>query len=126
MDQREGISNFREVDINGKPVPLPTPGSAAGTIHGDSSDGTDPGFARKINPFVVVLWLLAGLELGYGMWLLSSVVDGMGPSSSTTDMFQNYLLFNLTPWVLVTGTFTVTGLLFWHANQWQRRRDARG
>ncbi len=115
MDQREGISNFREIDADGNTVPAEAPGSAAPPA---------PAFIRRINPFIVILWLLTALLLIGSIQIFGISLNGLGPNVTPGFVEQfGYILFTLAPWCLLASILITTGLLFWHANQWQKRRD---
>ncbi|HEY8294519.1 MAG TPA: hypothetical protein VIG41_04215 [Micrococcaceae bacterium] len=75
---------------------------------------------RGINPFIVVLWILAaGLVLsGIGMIAQARNPLSAGPGY----MPLSYVLINVAPYALLAGALITGALLFWHAVQWQRHR----
>lgn len=113
MDQREGISNFREIDADGNTVPAEAP---------EPQGPPDSGLLGRINPFIVVLWLLAALLIGGSFQLIVLATTEFGPNGSPGGLEQfGYLIFTLAPWGVLASILIVAGLLFWHANQWQKR-----
>ena len=76
-----------------------------------------------MNPFIVVLWLLAAALVVGGASLL---FGGAGTTAvsfgSTGGPPLTYLLMSFSPQLIVAGLATAMVLLFWHAYQWQRRR----
>lgn len=126
MDQREGISNFREIDANGNPATAPGPGSREFDDWGNPAGehaGSGPAFLQRINPFVVILWLLAALLLGCGLWFF--MVSALGPGFMSGPIPQvTYMMMTFAPFATTAGLAVFAGLLFWHASHWQRRRDA--
>ncbi|WP_457965166.1 hypothetical protein M1E17_02300 [Arthrobacter sp. D1-29] len=115
MEQTEANSiRFREVDKDGRPV---DPETAGGTGAGASAPGSQAGNFR-VNPFIVILWILAlGLNAG-SVWAYANAFSNVGPVSDTTGPQLAFFLMSFAP---LAGTLTVICLLFWHAVQWQRR-----
>ena len=73
-----------------------------------------------INPYIVVLWVIAaGLIVG-GFALIAKGRDPLssGPGGSLP---LSYLLITVAPFALLGGTLTCIALLFWHGAQWQKR-----
>jgi hypothetical protein len=105
-----GIS-FREVDQDGNPE-----GGAPAAAQEPSREGPH----LPINPFIAVLWLLATLLVGGGIWVLSNGAFNPGPISGPAAL--SFLMMTFAPHAILIGLAFVFCLLFWHAVQWQRRR----
>ncbi|WP_461173682.1 hypothetical protein M1D93_02805 [Arthrobacter sp. Z1-9] len=112
MEQPGNAIEFREVDRDGNPV-SEAARFGAGDYPGDRS-------AAAMNPFIVILWLLAIVLMGGGALLFLSANSMMGPTSS--GMPASFLMFTFAPYAIITGLAAAICLLFWHAWQWQRRR----
>ncbi|WP_157371082.1 hypothetical protein [Arthrobacter sp. Leaf141] len=115
MEQPMGAVTFREVDQHGNRIP--DGGAGEPPEPGEKS----PGFS--VNPFIVVLWLLAAALVVGGLAVL---FGGAGTTvmsfGSTNGPPLAYLLMSFSPQLIVSGLATAMVLLFWHAFQWQRRR----
>jgi hypothetical protein len=113
MEQPTGSIGFREVDQEGHPVDNGLPAAAAGDQPGRTL------FA--VNPFIVVLWVVAAILVGGGGFTFLNANLAAGPMSGAMPM--SFLLLTFAPYAIFIGLIAVLGLLFWHANQWQRRRS---
>jgi hypothetical protein len=85
-----------------------------------AEDLSGAGIASAVNPFIVALWLLAGLLVGGGVWAFLNANFTTGPSSGS--MPVSFVIFTFAPHAVLSGIIAVIGLLLWHAHQWQRRR----
>ncbi|MFF1252084.1 hypothetical protein ACFVYC_06270 [Pseudarthrobacter sp. NPDC058329] len=112
MEQPSGASGFREVGPDGNPIIEEAPSAAA-------EDPTGGG-AVPVNPFIVVLWLMAVLLVGGGLSAILNANLAVGPSSGATPL--PFVIFTLAPHIVLGGIIAAICLLLWHANQWQRRR----
>jgi hypothetical protein len=86
----------------------------------DGPPEEEPVPGRGINPYLVVLWVIAaGLIVG-GIAMIAKARDPLssGPGGSLP---LSYLLVTVAPFALLGGTLTCIALLFWHAVQWQKR-----
>lgn len=81
----------------------------------------DPGWS--INPFIVLLWLLAAILLVGSLAILSTVTFNMGPMGGPSTVL--FLMMTFAPHALLVGVVVVLCLLFWHAWHWQQRRTVR-
>lgn len=102
--------NFREVDEHGKAV-------TATPDYGTPAPGDGK---RRVNPFILALWILDAAILLPGIWALALTMDtammyGSGP------MPVPFLMLNVMPFCFLASALTTAGLLFWHAAQWQNR-----
>ncbi len=113
MEQPANAIGFREVDAEGKAVAAEVPSAAA----------EEPGSTGSlaVNPFIVVLWLLAALLVGGGVSAVLNVDLTAGPSSGRTPL--PFVIFTLAPYAILGGVIGVIGLLLWHAHRWQHRRS---
>ena len=112
MDQQQSAAlGFREVDLDGNPVPPETE---------DFEPGGPARSLRMPNPFIVVLWLLAAALIATGMWTLLRGPVAIGPISNGFSI--DFVLFTFAPHLVLAGFAALIFLLFWHAWQWQRRR----
>lgn len=125
MSQREGMSNFREIDAAGNNVTDTGPGTGDGQA-GRSTGAGGMELLLAINPFIGVLWLLAAFLVGVGSWFLRIGAMGFGGMSGGAGPEFFFMMMNLAPWALILGIAVAACLLFWHAHQWQKRRDAPG
>lgn len=123
MSQREGVSNFREIDAEGNTATDTGPRSADGPAVGHTAAGGIK-LLPTINPFTGVFWLLAVLLVGTGSWFLRIRAVGLGGMPGTTGPEFFFMIMNLAPWALLLGTAILACLLFWHARRWQDRHDA--
>jgi hypothetical protein len=118
QDTSSASASFREIDEHGNPLP-----------HEPIPTEPDPAEARKfrINPFIVVLWVLNGALVVFVGWVMNA---SMGPTfygnmpevQASGPIF--FVLMNSLPQILPLPFVTTTALLFWHAWQWQKRRTA--
>jgi hypothetical protein len=113
LEQQAGAYGFREVDADGQTVTEDAPSPAA------EEPGSAGSFA--VNPFIIVLWLLAALLVGGGVSAAFNADLTTGPSSGGTPM--PFVIFTLAPYAMLGGVIAVVGLLLWHAHQWQHRRS---
>ncbi len=113
MEQQASWFGFREVDADGQTVSSEAPSTAA-------EEPRNTGFFA-VNPFIVVLWLLAALLVVGGVSAAFNVDLTTGPSSGGTPM--PFVIFTLAPYAILGGVIAVVGLLLWHAHQWQHRRS---
>jgi hypothetical protein len=113
MEQPTGTVGFREVDRNGNPVS----GEAYPAVAEDQSGS---GFVAGVNPFIVLLWILAALLVGGGAFALINATLATGPMGGTMPI--SFVLLTFAPFAILIGLAAVICLLFWHARQWQRRR----
>ncbi|WP_461188867.1 hypothetical protein [Arthrobacter sp. Z4-13] len=113
MEQSAGAIGFREVDQDGNPI--------AGAVQTGAGEDSAHHTAPAVNPFIVVLWLLAILLIGGGALIFLNANSMVGPT--TSGMPASFLMFTFAPYAIVAGLAAVIGLLFWHAFQWQRRRS---
>jgi hypothetical protein len=62
--------------------------------------------------------------IGGGLWVqMETTLPGtFGPDGPVTDPLI-LVLRNFSPFAVLTGLQGATGLLFWHAAQWQRKRQ---
>ena len=111
MEQSGSAVGFREVDQDGKPVVERVQSDA-----GEDSTGT---VSRGINPFIVVLWLMAAALIGGGVSAFLNANLAIGPSSGAMPL--PFVIFSLAPYAILGGIIAVICLLLWHARQWQRR-----
>jgi hypothetical protein len=109
-----GGIGFREVDEDENPA-VPAPAVAQDSSHQD----------RRwiVNPFIAVLWLLAGVLVVGGISVLSTVTFNPGPVGGPPAV--SFLMMTFAPHALLVGLVVVLCLLFWHAWQWQRRHAER-
>ena len=75
---------------------------------------------RGINPYILVLWVIAAGLIVAGAAMIAKARDpfSSGPGGSLP---LSYLLVTLAPYALLGGALTCLALLFWHAVQWQKR-----
>jgi hypothetical protein len=115
VEQSGSASGFREVDQDGNPVAEHVQAASA-------EDSTDTGpFA--VNPFIIVLWLMAALLVIGGTSALLNANLALGPSSGAMPL--PFVIFTLAPHAILGGIIAIIFLLLWHANQWQHRRGQR-
>ena len=112
MEQPGSAIEFREVDQDGNPV--------SGTVRSGPGEDFVSTPAPAVNPFIVVLWLLAILLIGGGTLIFLNANSMVGPTAS--GMPASFLMFTFAPYAIVAGLAAAICLLFWHAFQWQRRR----
>lgn len=112
MGQQSSGIGFREVDPEGNPVEA--------TLQAGSGESPPGGTATAVNPFIVVLWLLAILLIGGGVLIFVNANSLVGPS--TSGMPASFLMLTFAPYAMAVGLAAAICLLFWHAFQWQRRR----
>ncbi|MCU1567842.1 MAG: hypothetical protein JWQ56_2779 [Pseudarthrobacter sp.] len=114
MEQTAGMTGFREVDPDGNPV---------GPEEGAAGAEDQPGgrFFAAVNPFIVALWVLAATLLAGGVGAFLNANVAIGPSSGSTPL--SFVVFTFAPHAALSGSIAITGLLFWHAHQWQRKRS---
>lgn len=112
MEQPGSAIEFREVDQDGNPV------SGAARCGAGEAAGSGP--VSAVNPFVVVLWLLAIVLIGGGTLIFLKANSMVGPT--TSGMPASFLMFTFAPYAIIAGLAAAICLLFWHAFQWQRRR----
>jgi len=110
MEQPAGPVGFREVDQDGNPI--------NGEAQQAAADDSTRSFT--INPFIVILWVLAALLLGGGLAAFLNANLALGPSTGAMPLA--FVVFTLAPHAILGGVVAVIGLLLWHATQWQRRR----
>ncbi|GAA2872861.1 hypothetical protein [Paenarthrobacter ilicis] len=111
---------FREIDQDGNSVEAVAP-------HHPSPETVRPsGQAghrnRAVNPFVVALWVLVAGLGWFGLWAF-----GAGTSSLTAQpesAHVAFLLMSNAPYAILAAVIIAAALLFWHAAQWQKRRDS--
>jgi hypothetical protein len=114
MEQPTGSIEFREVDQEGHPVDNGLQTAAVGGQPGRTS-------ITAVNPFIVVLWVVAVALVGGGGITFLNANLAAGPMSGAMPM--SFLLLTFAPYAIFIGLVAVIGLLFWHANQWQRRHS---
>jgi hypothetical protein len=114
MEQPAATIGFREVDRDGNPVVAEDHATADG-------DRTGRRIVTVVNPFIVALWVIAAMLVGGGASAFLNTNLAVGPSSGS--MPVSFVIFTFAPYAVLSGTITAICLLFWHANQWQRRRS---
>jgi hypothetical protein len=112
MEQPGRAIEFREVDQDGNPV--------SGAVPYGAGEDSVSSPAPAVNPFIVILWLLAILLIGGGTLIFLNANTMVGPT--TSGMPASFLMFTFAPYAIVAGLAAAICLLFWHAFQWQRRR----
>lgn len=112
--------SFHELDQNGNPLDPETATSVMGSSGREGREST----RLSINPFVLILWVLVGIMIVGGLWVqMETTLPGtFGPDGPVTEPFI-LVLRNFSPFGVLTGLQGATGLLFWHAAQWQRKRQ---
>jgi hypothetical protein len=113
MEQPGSAIGFREVDQDGNPI--------AGAVRTGAGEDSSARPAPAVNPFIVVLWLLAILLIGGGALIFLNANSMVG--LTTSGMPAPFLMFTFAPYAIVAGLAAAICLLFWHAFQWQRRRS---
>jgi hypothetical protein len=110
---------FREVDQDGNPT------DPEAIMRPDDQPDSGRGWSGRVsvNPFIVVLWVLSIALAGGGIWLYTNAFLIPGPMSGSGAMPLAFVLMNFAPWAVLGGTLAAMALLFWHAAQWQRRRQ---
>ncbi len=100
--------------------------NGAGMPHpAETSRGDDTG-ARRVNPFMVVLWVFGVAQICLGIMAMyaSFSVSMMPTSVETATNIHPTWYYLLGPYALVfilTGLLTMIGLFFFHASRWDRR-----
>lgn len=114
MEQHStGAIGFCEVDQHGNPVAP----DAGGTLPEAS---TERAWGARVNPFIATLWTLSLVLVVGGAWVFSANVFNPGTISGPAPV--SFLVLTYAPQAILAGLATAVGLLFWHAQQWQRRR----
>lgn len=118
--------SFHELDQNGNPLDPETASSAMDSAGREGREST----RFSTNPFVIILWVLVGIMIGGGVWVHmdmmspgGGVMGPVGVSGSETETLTQ-VLRNFTPFAVLAGLQGIIGLLFWHAVQWQRKRQS--
>lgn len=115
MEQAEANHvRFRELDQDGQPAD-PQPASG-----GLDPVGTRAAGRTWFNPFIALLWILAGGLVYGGIWGFTNAFSG--PTSSSGAVPLSFVLVTFAPFAALSGTLAIMCLLFWHAIQWQRRQ----
>lgn len=117
--------SFHELDQNGNPLDQETATSVT-DVSGRAGRETT---RLSINPFIVIIWVLAVVLITGGVWVHMDVTSPpdvpIGPDGvygPVTEMPLTYVLMNFTPYAVLSGVLAIIGLLFWHAAQWQHKR----
>ena len=118
--------SFHELDQNGNPLDSET---ATPVMDSSGREGMESP-RLSINPFVPILWVFVGIMIGGGVWVHMDMmspgggamgsIGGSGPEAGT--LIQ--VLRNFAPFGVLAGLQGIIGLLFWHAVQWQRKRQS--
>lgn len=105
---------FREIDHDGNAVQALSP---------QAPDPADPAQGlRAVNPFIVALWALDLVLLGFCIWTLNESVQPTATSAANGGVPLSFLLLSTLPYGLLAFFLLTAALLFWHATTWQRRR----
>ena len=113
QDGHNASTSFREIDEHGN-------------AHPHDPAGTPEEETRKfrVNPFVVVLWVLNGALMVFVVWVISGSLEpgafSTEPASGSVPVI--FILMNVAPQLALLSGLATVALLFWHAWQWQRRR----
>ncbi|WP_120523070.1 hypothetical protein [Arthrobacter celericrescens] len=113
QDTNSASASFREIDEHGNALP--------------HDPAATPEETRKfrVNPFIMVLWVLNGALMVLVGWAISESFEptffgGTTSESGAVPVF--FVLMNSVPQLLLISALTTVALLFWHAWQWQKRR----
>ncbi|MFC8039762.1 hypothetical protein ACFUOZ_10445 [Paenarthrobacter sp. NPDC057355] len=108
---------FREIDEQGNAIPAVSP---------HVPEVADPPRARLVvNPFIIALWVLDASLMWLGLWAISTAAGGMmgpQPYQSAESAQFTYMMLSNAPYALLAAVLMTAALLFWHANQWQKKR----
>ena len=114
MEQAEANHiRFHELDQDGRPA---DPDAAGGS---QDPAGTRGAGRTGLNPFIVILWILAATLVVGGIWVFTNAFS-TGPTSGSGTVPLGFVLVNFAPQAVLSGTLAIMCLLFWHAVQWQR------
>ncbi|MFJ4210118.1 hypothetical protein ACIPY2_16820 [Paenarthrobacter sp. NPDC089675] len=108
---------FREIDQDGNAVPAVSP-------HAPDPAHQAQGL-RAVNPFIVALWALDLVLLGFCIWTLNESAQPTATSTAGGGIPWNFLLLSTLPYGLLAFLLLTAALLFWHAAAWQKRRPTR-
>ena len=104
-------------------IPAPPPPPAEQAPDGAPDDEENQA-TRGHNPFVLALWLLFVVFIAGGIALLLGPASGFRDGSAATDSDLAVMLIAQVfgPCMIAVGLATLSGLLFWHAAEWKRRK----
>lgn len=113
--------SFHELDQNGNPL---DPETATSVMDSSGREGRES-TRFSTNPFVIILWVLVSIMIGGGLWVQTETMlpGTFGPDGPVTEPLI-LVLRNFSPLAVLSGVQGAIGLLFWHAAQWQRKRQS--
>lgn len=88
-----------------------------------AAPGPAPAPTLRGNPWVVVLWALAVLLTGGGLWAFwqsQTSRDSQGVDSVPSDYVLPVLLEGVAPWLLLVGLATLVATVFLYAVRWRK------